>query len=239
MLMVVFGLFMVGSHFRSIGREGGTGRRIDAFSFVSQALCSKREFRYGMIAGIAYGMFLAVISSTVVFQPTVDFSQAYGVSVPSVWPKVCCGQFGTVPAVVLYIAPQQHVAMQILPLGVFLLLVIPVLVGANVAVAAFSFRIRPLRRQRRRGVVSMFGPAAGLFTSCPSCASLFLAGSFGGLGATALAVALAPYQLLFVAVTIPLLALSPFLVAKNAAGVSESSCLVEEFPSVAAKHLKF
>ncbi|MDG7022257.1 MAG: hypothetical protein JRN07_02535, partial [Nitrososphaerota archaeon] len=57
------------------------------------------------------------------------------------------------------------------------------------------------------------GAAVGLFTACPTFAGFFLAESIGGLGATTLAVALAPYQALFIGVSIPLLVVMPFFFA--------------------------
>jgi len=57
------------------------------------------------------------------------------------------------------------------------------------------------------------GAAVGLFTACPTCAGFFLAESIGGIGATTLAVALTPYQALFIAVSIPLLVAMPFFFA--------------------------
>jgi hypothetical protein len=57
------------------------------------------------------------------------------------------------------------------------------------------------------------GAAVGLFTACPTCAGFFLAESVGGIGATTLAVALAPYQAIFIVVSIPLLILMPFFFA--------------------------
>lgn len=227
LLMIGYGFFILGRQFRSSWRVEA-GREEGVLSVVSAALSSRRDFKYGVIAALSYGVFLALISSTVVYQPSVDFSQVYGVTGPSWWPKVCCGQFGAVPAIVFYVAPQLHLAMQILPLGVLLLLVMPMLVGANISVATYSFRIRTLRgqgRSRGRGWLSTTGSAAGLFASCPSCASLFLASSFGGFGATALAVALAPYQLLFVSISIPLLVASPFLIARNVVSARNLSCI--------------
>ena len=65
----------------------------------------------------------------------------------------------------------------------------------------------------------------GLFTACPTCAGLFLASSVGGIGTT-LAVALAPYQLLFIAVTVPVLLLGPLFTALSVKRTYEASCSV-------------
>jgi hypothetical protein len=131
---------------------------------------------------------------------------------------------GTVPALIVYLAPQAHLALQILPLDVLFAFVVPLLVGLNVTVAVHAVRNKDVRANV--GWVSSVGILAGLFTGCPTCAGLFLASAFGGLGATSLAVALAPYQMLFVIVSIPLLALSPLLIEFNARRARRAACPV-------------
>ena len=63
------------------------------------------------------------------------------------------------------------------------------------------------------------------FTACPTCAGLFLAGSIGGAGTT-LAVALAPFQLLFVAITLPVLLFGPLITALSVKRSYEASCRI-------------
>jgi hypothetical protein len=94
---------------------------------------------------------------------------------------------------------------------VLLLFIVPPLVGLNLSIALFSVR-RTVAKVTGRWMVAC-GAAVGLFTACPTCAGFFLAESVGGIGATTLAVALAPYQALFIAVSIPLLILMPFFFA--------------------------
>ncbi|HEV2389482.1 MAG TPA: hypothetical protein VGS04_02040, partial [Nitrososphaerales archaeon] len=117
---------------------------------------------------------------------------------------------GTLPWAALYLAP-LHLAVQLVPLSVLLLFIVPPLVGLNLAIALFSVR-RTVSRVTGRWMVAC-GAAVGLFTACPTCAGFFLAESVGGIGATTLAVALAPYQAVFIAVSIPLLVLMPFFFA--------------------------
>ncbi|MDE1858443.1 MAG: hypothetical protein KGI26_05210, partial [Thaumarchaeota archaeon] len=58
------------------------------------------------------------------------------------------------------------------------------------------------------------------------------AGAVGGLGATSLAVALAPYQMLFVALSIPVLIASPLVVATYAGKASVAACAVPAHETV-------
>src|SRR5207245_6335138 len=124
----------------------------------------------------------------------------------------CCS-YRTIPVIVVYLLPQLHLGLQLVPLDLLLLVVVPILIAFNFAVASFAFRNRPTRSGRVW--LSGFGAAVALFTSCPTCAGYFLGGSLGGLAAASLAVALAPYQLAFVVVSLPVLLLSPLLVARN------------------------
>ena len=170
-------------------------------------------------------IFYAVASSMIVYQPSVDFTQAYGATSPGWSAVACCGGYGTIPMVVVYLSPQLHVGLQLIPLELLLLAVVPLLIALNSTVASFAFRNRPT--WSRRVWLSGFGAAVALFTSCPTCAGYFLGGSLGGLAATSLAVALAPYQLAFVLVSLPVLLLSPLLVARSISKSLQDGCRID------------
>jgi hypothetical protein len=191
---------------------------------LGDALSSRRDVAVGVAAAIAYGAAYLFISGVVVFQPGANYGAWEGITGPGWTAAACCGSMGTVPALIVYVAPQQHLALQILPLDVLFAVVVPLLVGFNVTVAAHALRERTLRSNA--GWVGSLGVLVGLFTGCPTCAGLFLAGAVGGLGATSLAIALAPYQALFVVVSIPLLAASPLFITLNARRSLRASCPV-------------
>lgn len=178
---------------------------------LADALSSRRNLKIGVAAALIYGVAYAFVSSIAVYQPGVDFGLAYGVTSTSWNAAACCGAPGTVPALILYLAPVSHFALQIVPLTALFAVVVPILVGLNFAVAAHAFRLRKTWSSAKW--LSSMGILVGLLTGCPTCAGLFLASAVGGLGATTLAVALAPYQLLFVSVSIPLLLISPVVMA--------------------------
>lgn len=188
---------------------------------LGAALRSRKDVKIGAAAGLAYVALYSVVSSVVVYQPGVDFAQAYGLSGPASILSPCCGTFGGTPSAYAYL-PQGHLALQILPMDLLMLVVIPFLVGVNVLVASFALRSRP----KGTGVawIGGMGAMVGLFTSCPTCAGYFLAGAFGGLGATGLAVALGAYQAAFILLSIPLLVGSPFLVALSLRRAYVASC---------------
>jgi len=191
---------------------------------LADALSSRRDLRIGSAAAVVYAIAYLFVSSIIVFQPGVNSGAWTGFSPLSWNAAACCGSVGTVPSLIVYLAPQAHLALQILPLDALFAVVVPILVGFNVTVASHSLRNRFVRRNV--GWMSTLGILAGLFTGCPTCAGLFLASAFGGLGATSLAVALAPYQMLFVVVSIPLLAASPLLITVNARRAVRAACPV-------------
>jgi hypothetical protein len=178
---------------------------------IGSAVSDRTLLRAAILGAALYGLLYAFASSIVVFQPGVDFSSAYGVTTPAAWGSIaCCGDVGTLPKLILYISP-AHFAVQLVPLSLLLLFIVPPLVGLNFAIALFSMR-RTVARATGRWMVAC-GAAVGLFTACPTCAGFFLAESVGGIGATTLAVVLAPFQALFLAVSIPLLIVTPFIFA--------------------------
>jgi hypothetical protein len=216
----VGGAWLVG---RGLAARAG-GPPGSVWTVISEALRSSADVKIGVIGGTVYGVAYLFFSSIIVYQPTVDFQAAYGVSAPAVAAAACCGSPGAVPELVVYLIPRWHLALQLLPLDALFAAVIPMLVGFNVAVTAHALRSRALRA--RAGWLWPVGLAAGFFTGCPTCAGLFLAGALGGLGATALAVALAPYQVLFVALSVPALVASPLVVAHYAGKAALAACPV-------------
>lgn len=181
------------------------------FAVIGSAISDRRLARVAAVGSALYGLLYAFTSSIIVFQPDVDFATTYGTTGLASWGSLpCCGDVGTLPWAALYLAP-LHLALQLVPLSVLLLFIVPPLVGLNLAIALFSVR-RTVSRVTGRWMVAC-GAAVGLFTACPTCAGFFLAESVGGIGATTLAVALAPYQAVFIAVSIPLLFLMPFFFA--------------------------
>ncbi|MDG7010676.1 MAG: hypothetical protein JRN57_01020 [Nitrososphaerota archaeon] len=218
--LAVVGAWLLG---RGLARRGG-GPPQSVWTVISETLASRTDVRIGVAGGALYGVAYLFVSSIVVYQPTVNFQTFYGATGTSVAAATCCGSPGTVPELIVYLAPQWHLALQLLPLDALFAAVIPILVGFNVAVAAHALRNRLLRSNA--GWLGPVGITAGLFTGCPTCAGLFLAGALGGLGATTLAVALAPYQLLFVALSIPVLIVSPLVVATYAGKAALAACLV-------------
>ena len=206
--LLLLGFYLAYQYLR---RKSSDSPFSSSLAVIGSAISDRRLARAAVAVAAAYGVLYAFASSVIVFQPGVDFATAYGATGVGSWSAVpCCGDVGTLPEVVLYLSP-AHLAVQLVPLSVLLLFIVPPLVGLNLSIALFSVR-RTVAKVTGRWMVAC-GAAVGLFTACPTCAGFFLAESVGGIGATTLAVALVPYQALFIAVSIPLLILMPFFFA--------------------------
>lgn len=210
--LVYFGKTLAGSAKNSLGTVEGV---------IGSSLASKKDLRIGVVAGLVYVALYSVVSGILVYQPTVNFSQVYGVSSPSAIYSPCCGALGGTPSLYLYL-PEAHLALQVLPADLLMLVTVPFLVGLNVLVASFALRNRPTGTGA--AWLGGMGAIVGLFTSCPTCAGYFLAGAFGGIGASSAAVVLAGYQLLFVLLSVPLLVVSPLLVGASLKRAFLASC---------------
>lgn len=203
MLLVVAGIYILYTAAKTVSRDGTS-----VFAIIADAFSSKRTMRIAVAAGAVYAAAFSVLSGTLVYQPTVNFASVYGATKPGWAAAVCCGDFGSVPELNLYVSPSMHLGVQILPLSLLMLLVVPMLVTLNIALAVHSFRKRAVRSARWAGSIGAF---LGLVTGCPTCAGYFLLSAVGGLGVTAFTFVLDPYQTLFIALSIPLLVAGPFL----------------------------
>ncbi len=189
---------------------------------ILTALNGSKYFSIFKFSTMAYGIFYAFVTGLLVYRQTEVFSQIYNVAVPS-WQIVpCCGTPGYVPILVAYIT--EHLGVLLIPVNLILLLVVSTLFGLNSALAAYAFDNRP--RNANVSWFGGFGAVTGLFTGCPTCAGTFFASIFG-LVTTASALALAPLQAVFIGVSIPLMLLTPILIARNI-GKSIQGCSIEQ-----------
>ena len=186
------------------------------------ALSQKRFRRYFVASTLLYGLFYAFVTSIIVYQPTVDFVQAYRAVFPSVLIGPCCGPPLYTPILTVYLV--NHLGLLIVPLTVMLLLTVSVLVGLNFALAAFAFSNRV--RSPGRSWIGGLGAAVGLFTGCPTCAGLFFANFVGGAGAVSFAALLSYYQPVFIALSIPVLVATPFLISRSLSRVFKEGCVI-------------
>lgn len=198
-------------YFMRSSPKQGTIKAPLAVIVLSLALKDKLSFRTFVLASLLYGLFFAFVSSFLVYQPLGRFSETYGVSVPSILPVICCGSVGQMPQFVVYMT--QQFAILIIPVNLILLCGVSWLVGLNVAIATYSYKNRS--NNIRSHWFGGLGAVVGLFTACPTCAGFLFLTMLGLAGAVTFAIALSSLQVVFTAVGLPMLLLTPIMTARK------------------------
>lgn len=188
---------------------------------IPYVLTLRRYRRVFLASTILYGIFYAIITSMLVYQPTVDFATAYGAAIPSILVTPVTGAPFFTPVLTVYLT--NHFGMLLVPLTILLLTIVAVLVGVNSALVVFAFDSRA--RGSSRNWLGGLGALVGLFTGCPTCAGLFFANSLGGTGAVAFATLLGYYQPAFILFSLPALAVVPYLTSRSLSKVYEDGCV--------------
>jgi len=210
---IAYGLYQF--HKQKVSIEDGSIMHIIALSLNSPK--SKKIF---VITFIVYGIFFSFSSGILVYQPEVVFSYHYDAIVPSAHLTPCCGDPGYMPKFVAYIT--EHVGLQIIPVNLVLQLVVSYLVALNVALAFNAVII-----SKKSGGLSGLGAITGLFIACPTCVGTFLSLFVGTTSAVVFTLAITQLQTLFIAITIPVLLATPFIIARKIDKFS-ASCPVTE-----------
>ncbi|HEX6067977.1 MAG TPA: hypothetical protein VFZ05_04175 [Nitrososphaera sp.] len=190
-------------------------------SFVTGAFSDKRYWKIAAIAAIGYGIFFGFLSQILVVRPDVSFSEQ-GIAVPSAEMIPCCGAPGYMPMFTIYFT--DHFLLLIIPVNVILAAVVSMMVGFNIALSAFAYRLRKTV-QTNMSIVGGLGATTGLFVGCPTCAGSLLSAvlGFGVIGVGASTSALAPFQTLFISASLPALAIAPLLLARSIRSISRCS----------------
>ena len=216
MLLVALGAIAYGLyqyHRQKIQKnEGGL------LSIVASITWNAKSRKIFFVTFVIYGIFFALTSGILVYQPDVIFSKHYGVEVPSAHITPCCGEVGYVPKFIIYIT--EHVGLQIIPINLILQIIVSYLVGLNTAIAVNAFSI--LKKNTGIGGIAAI---TGLFIACPTCAGTFLS-LFSASGTIAFALAITQLQTIFIAVSIPLLIITPIIMARKIKN-SGWSCKIE------------
>jgi hypothetical protein len=190
----------------------------DLFTIIALTTWNMRSRKIFFVTFVVYGIFFSLVSGTLVYQPEVNFAINYGAEIPSGFVSPCCDGPGYMPKIIIYIT--EHVGFQIIPVNLVLQVVVSYLVGLNMAIAVSAYAIS----KKGRGF-STVGAATGLFIACPTCAGTFLSVFVGTASGIALTIAFTQLQTLFIAVSIPILLITPFVLAKKLRN-SDGSCKV-------------
>jgi len=193
-------------------------KETDLFTIIALTTWNTKSRKIFFVTFVVYGIFFSLVSGTLVYQPEVNFAIHYGAEIPSGFVAPCCDGPGYMPKIIIYIT--EHIGLQIIPVNLVLQVIVSYLVGLNMAVAVSAFSIS----KKGRGM-STVGAATGLFIACPTCAGTFLSVFVGTASGIALTIALTQLQTLFIAISIPILLVTPFVLAKKLRN-ADGSCKI-------------
>jgi hypothetical protein len=177
-------------------------------SIIAKTTMDAKSRKIFVATFITYGIFFSLTSGLIVYQPEVIFSHHYDAIVPSAHINACCGEPGYMPEIIVYIT--EHVGLQIIPINLVLVVMVTYLVGLNTSLAVSAFSI-----VKRSSGLSSVGATTGLFIACPTCASTFFAIFVGSSSVVAFTVLLTQLQTLFIGITIPILLVTPLIIARK------------------------
>ena len=177
-------------------------------STIAISTMNRKSRKIFVVTFIAYGIFFSLTAGLIVYQPDVTFSHHYDAIIPSMHMNVCCGEPGYMPTIIVYIT--EHVGLQIIPINLVLVLIVSYLVSLNTALA-----VRAISITKKSGSLTSIGAITGLFVACPTCVSTFFALFIGSTSAITFTVILTQLQTIFVGITIPVLLLTPIIIAKK------------------------
>lgn len=194
-------------------------------SVISNALNNKRAKSIFAISAIGYGIFFGLTSGVILYKPDINATDYGFPAPPHVELSPCCDLPGYMPMIFAFFT--QHVGLQIVPLNLVLLVAVSFLVGLNFSLSATTFAAA-----KSAGKFGTFGALTGLFVGCPTCAGTAFTLLFGlGASATGITLFLTSYeaqlQTIFIAISIPVLLATPYIMARKIRKEQSGSCAVE------------
>lgn len=201
---ITFGLYRYHKQ-KALENNGGV------LSIIAATTFNKKSRRIFLLTFIGYGVFFSLTSGMLVYQPEVVFSYHYNAAIPSAHLTACCGDPGYMPKITVYLT--EHIGLQIVPINLVLQIIVSYLVGLNTALAVSAFTFF-----KKVGGLSSVGATTGLFIACPTCVGAFSSIFVGSAGAIAFTLAITQLQTMFILITIPILLITPFIMAKKLRG---------------------
>ena len=216
-LLVSFGAITYGIYLYHGNKVMKKGK--DLITIIALTTWNTKSKKIFVLAFVGYGIFFSLVSGTLVYQPEVNFAIHYGAKIPSGFLSPCCDEIGYMPKIIVYLT--EHIGLQIIPINLVLQITVSYLVGLNAAIAASAYSIS----KKGRGMSSI-GAVTGLFIACPTCAGAFSSIFIGTASGIALSIALTQLQTLFIAISIPVLVVTPFVMARRLRN-SDGSCKID------------
>ena len=181
--------------------------------YITNAFSKNDYWKVMVIAAISYGIFFGFLSQILIYKNDISFSQQ-GVKIPSIDIVPCCNTPGYVPMFSAYLT--DHFLILLIPLNLILAVIVSSLVGFNFALSLYAFNVsRRIQSTKKVSFIGSVGVVSGLFVGCPTCAGTFFSAllGFGAVGESISV--LASFQTVFIALSIPVLIIAPFLVARS------------------------
>jgi hypothetical protein len=216
-LLVSFGAITYGIYLYHGNKVMKKGK--DLITIIALTTWNTKSKKIFVLAFVGYGIFFSLVSGTLVYQPEVNFAIHYGAKIPSGFLSPCCDEIGYMPKIIVYLT--EHIGLQIIPINLVLQITVSYLVGLNAAIAVSAYSIS----KKGRGMSSI-GAVTGLFIACPTCAGAFSSIFIGTASGIALSIALTQLQTLFIAISIPVLVVTPFVMARRLRN-SDGSCKID------------
>jgi hypothetical protein len=215
-LVAAFGAIALGMY--RYHKEKVESKGSDLSTIIALATWNSKSRKIFVVTFIGYGVFFSLISGTLVYQPEVNFAIHYGATIPSGFIAPCCDSPGYMPKIIIYLT--EHVGLQIIPINLVLQIIVSYLVALNASIAINAYTI-----SKKGSGASTIGAATGLFIACPTCAGTFLSIFIGTASGIALSIALTQLQTLFIAISIPVLIVIPYVMAKKLRN-ADGSCKI-------------
>ena len=216
-LLTAFGAIAYGMYLYH--KEKVEKKENDITTIIALSTWNTKARKIFVLTFIVYGIFFSLVSGTLVYQPEVNFVTHYGATIPSGFVSPCCDDPGYMPKIIVYLT--EHIGLQIIPINLVLQVIVSYLVGLNMSIAVSAYTI-----SKKGSGISTIGAATGLFIACPTCAGTFLSIFVGTASGIALSIALTQLQTLFIAVSIPVLLITPFVMARKLRN-SDGSCKID------------
>lgn len=194
-------------------------------SIIANAINNKRAKQIFIASAIGYGIFFALTSGIILYKPDINATDYGFPKPPHIELSPCCDLPGYMPMIFAFFT--EHFGLQIVPLNLVLAVAVSFLVGLNFALSSTTFSIAKSGRH-----MGAFGAVTGLFVGCPTCAGTAFTILFG-LGASATGVTLfltsyeAQLQTIFIAVSIPILLVTPLIMARKIRSSQNESCAID------------
>ena len=193
-------------------------------SIIANAINNKRSKQIFVISAIGYGLFFAFTSGIIIYKPDINATDYGFPTPPHVELSPCCDLPGYMPMIFAFFT--EHVGLQIVPLNLLLLVTVSFLVGLNFAISSTVFSL-----VKSGGKLGAVGAITGLFVGCPTCAGTAFTMLFGfGTGVTTFTLFLTSFeaqvQTIFIAISIPVLLVTPIMMARKIKSQNES-CAVD------------